>query len=153
MQLLHSLTTLQELNIEVERTEEETVLWSKWIEPQRELNGQGGCTWWGNGNHLQLGTPAFSPATADALAWRWRVNGTERPATTYEVYSIAWAHWTEATFFSWQCGDILVFNNQTVSHDATPGLGKRAVLPSFGGCFQPHTKAVTGDQWPVTSDQ
>ena len=142
-----------ELNLEVREGGEayaadgtgegDTVVWSKWVEPCRALpcvrGGRSpGCTWWGNNNHVALGsTEVYGAHTRRALAWEFRfADGTERAASLPEVYAIAWAHWAEGAYWAWARGDMLVFNNQVVAHDATPGVGERVILPSFGGCFK-----------------
>ena len=44
-------------------------------------------------------------------------------------------YWSEATFFSWERGDLLLLHNQLVAHNASPGVGARQILPVFGDCF------------------
>lgn len=53
---------------------------------------------------------------------------------------VAEAYWFEATFYSWRPGDMLLFNNNLVAHDATPGVGKRMILPCFGKITKHHVK-------------
>ena len=92
---------------------------------------------------------------AEALPFQFRFeDGTERPATSAEIIDIAMAYWSalqtqpflyahsgfarcEAVFVPWQLGDIVIFDNQLVAHDATPGLGARSIMPSFGQVLEP----------------
>lgn len=116
---------------------DELVVWSRWISPSRPLP-DGTATWWCNGNHVSVGSADVfgRPDALEGLPWLFRFeDGTERPATVGEIMMISWAWWQEAAFYKWHRGDLLIFNNQVVAHNGTPGVGKRMVLPSFGGCF------------------
>jgi len=126
-----------DLDLDVEETDDEVVIWSRWISPERPLK-DGGATWWCNGNHCAVGSADVfgRPDALKGLPWLFRfADGTERPAQIREILEISLAWWQEATFFRWQTGDLLLFNNQVVAHNATPGLGPRLVLPSFGNCW------------------
>eukprot|EP00933_Yihiella_yeosuensis_P007028 TRINITY_DN111910_c0_g1_i1.p1 TRINITY_DN111910_c0_g1~~TRINITY_DN111910_c0_g1_i1.p1 ORF type:complete len:470 (-),score=92.78 TRINITY_DN111910_c0_g1_i1:394-1803(-) len=125
------------LNLEVVETDDEVIVWSRWISPERRLK-HGGATWWCNGNHLSVGSQdVFGRSDAlKGLPWLFRfADGTERPATMAEIVEISWAWWQEAAFLQWQEGDLVIFNNQVVAHNATPGIGARMVLPTFGSCW------------------
>jgi len=124
-----------ELNLEVDNTDEEgdIVIWSKWISPVRRLpGGAGSSTWWFNSNHLVLG----STSHRDSLRFQFKYpDKSIRFGTWQDIYAIAVAYWRETTFFSWQSGDLIVFNNQAITHNASPGTGTRMILPSFGHMF------------------
>lgn len=125
------------LDLEVTETDDEIVISSRWIAPERPMT-DGSTTWWCNGNHLAVGSQDVfgRPDALQGLPWLFRFgDGTERPATMEEILKISWAWWQEAAFFNWKSGDILIFNNQVVAHNASPGLGVRMVLPSFGKCW------------------
>mmetsp|Transcript_12243 Transcript_12243/g.23005 ORF Transcript_12243/g.23005 Transcript_12243/m.23005 type:complete len:464 (+) Transcript_12243:94-1485(+) len=129
---------VQDLNLDIVETEDEVVVWSKWISPERPLK-RGGHTWWCNGNHLAVGSQDVfkRPDALAGLTWVFKFeDGSERAASMSEIVKISWAWWQEATFFKWQDGDLVIFNNQVVAHNATPGVGARMVLPSFGSCWE-----------------
>ena len=142
-------TFCKKLNLDlVEEPAEEGgdyVIWSKWIEPSRAVPGKTGKsgskatstqkTWWCNSNHVVVGSQGDGDLPKK-MKWLFRFDdGTERGATWSEIYSIALAYWRETTFFTWHAGDLIIFNNQIITHDATPGSGKRQILPTFGDCF------------------
>lgn len=120
----------------VEESEEQGgdyVIWSKWIEPSRQVPGTDEVSWWCNGNHIQVGSQG---ALVEKMKWLFKYDGgTERGASWSEIYSIALAYWCETIFFTWRAGDLIIFNNQILTHDASPGSGKRQILPTFGDCF------------------
>ena len=127
----------KKLDLDVVETEDEVVIWSRWISPERPLK-DGGSTWWCNGNHCAVGSADVfgRPDALAGLPWRFRfTDGTERCANIREIVQISLAWWQEATFFRWKPGDLMIFNNQVVAHNGTPGLGPRMVLPSFGNCW------------------
>ena len=128
--------------LDLELVEEDTtcdgsddyVIWSKWINPSRAVEGQPGkVTWWCNSNHVSVGSQG---PLVDKMKWLFRFpDGSERGARWSEIYSICLAYWRETTFFTWHAGDLIIFDNQLITHDATPGSGKRQILPTFGDCF------------------
>ena len=123
-----------DLNLEVDNSDEDgdIVIWSKWISPVRPLKGDSKSTWWFNSNHLVLG----STSHRDSLRFQFKYDDKSiRFGTWREIYAIALAYWRETTFFAWRKGDLLIFNNQTVTHNASPGTGPRMILPSFGNMF------------------
>ena len=128
------LRMAQDLNLEVDNSDEDSdiVIWSKWINPVRQLSGSGESTWWFNSNHLVVGSTTHT----ESLKFQFRMKDkTIRRGSWREIYAIAYAYWAETTFFAWEQGDLLLFNNQTVAHDASPGTGSRLILPSFGSMF------------------
>merc|ERR1712196_217721 len=111
-----------DLNLEVDNSDEDgdIVIWSKWISPVRPLKGDSKSTWWFNSNHLVLG----STSHRDSLRFQFKYDDKSiRFGTWREIYAIALAYWRETTFFAWRKGDLLIFNNQTVTHNASPGTG------------------------------
>jgi len=128
-----------ELGLELEETDTEFVVWSRWINPSRPLaDSSGEITWWANGNHMAVGSQDIfgRPDALKGLPFEFKfADGSVRPASMAEIIEISLAWWQEAAFYRWAKGDLLIFNNQVVAHNATPGLGKRMVLPSFGDCW------------------
>jgi len=85
---------------------------------------------WCNINHALLGKDH------ELLPFWFRTaSGEQRHATWSELFAILAAYWSEATFFEWRLGDMLVLDNQLVAHNASPGMGPRSIMPVFGDCF------------------
>ena len=84
-----------------------------------------------NGNHMTLGATGHPLMQFESRF----PDGIERAPTLAEATTIAAAYWRESSFFPWEQGNLLIFSNQLVAHSASPGLGARQSLPSFGDMF------------------
>ena len=123
------------LGLEVVEQEHDLAVYSPWMPTHRRYAmGNGHAveeTWWLNGNHMMLGAKGHS-----SLPFQFRFpDGIERAPTLMEATTIAAAYWRESSFIPWQPGDLLIFSNQLVAHNASPGVGARQILPSFGEMF------------------
>ena len=123
------------LGLEVVEQEHDLAVYSPWVPTHRPyVIGSGGTmeeTWWLNGNHMTLGAKGHR-----SLPFQFRFpDGIERAPTLTEARTIAAAYWRESSFIPWQPGDLLIFSNQLVAHNASPGIGARQILPSFGEMF------------------
>eukprot|EP00164_Ancoracysta_twista_P010708 GFYU01016251.1.p1 GENE.GFYU01016251.1~~GFYU01016251.1.p1 ORF type:complete len:460 (-),score=124.37 GFYU01016251.1:174-1553(-) len=134
------------LNLDVVEGDDDIQIWSKWVSPSRAVvsdsktspveGREGDVTWWCNCNHVQVGSGISGAYNQEQLPWYFKYpDGEERHATVDEVFQISSAYWMETSFFDWHRGDLLIFDNQLIAHDATPGRGKRLIMPSFGSMF------------------
>lgn len=122
------------LGLEVVDQGHDLAVYSPWVPTHRPcalVNEKEEETWWLNGNHMTLGATGHPQ-----LPFEFRfADGTERAPTLAEATTIATAYWRESSFFPWVQGDLLIFSNQLVAHNASPGVGARQILPSFGDMF------------------
>ena len=119
------------LGLEVIDEGDDLAIWSSWIPTIRHHDITKEQTWWLNGNHMTLGACGHPK-----LPFLFRFdNGVERAPTWEEAVIISTAFWRESSFFAWERGDLLLFDNQLVAHNASPGVGSRRILPSFGAAF------------------
>ena len=109
---------------------------SGWVSPSRLYEPTGEKTWWCNVNHAVLGKGhPLLPFWFRGGDGANDEGGKGREASWSELFAMVAAYWSEATFFDWQVGDLLLLHNQLVAHNASPGLGQRSIMPVFGDCF------------------
>ena len=103
------------------------------ISLKRHLAASDSDTFWLNGNHMAIG--AMGGADGKLPFVLKFASGEVRSPTKREMVSIATSYWRESCFFEWQLGDLLLFDNQLMAHNATPAVGARRILPCFGDAF------------------